>query len=114
MPRPGSAASRGYGHAHRRQRAHLLSRFQDGDPCCRCGQPMYRGQALEADHHGVAKAMGGLLPDALAHASCNRRAGAILGNRMRGARRRGAKLQAEILRAAPTISAGKGTTSRTW
>lgn len=114
MPRSGSPTSRGYGYAHRRQRAHLMSRLQDGDPCCRCGRPMYRGQALEADHHGVPMTMGGLLPDALAHASCNRRAGAVLGNRMRGARRRGAKRQAEIVGARPTISRGTGTTSRTW
>lgn len=113
MPRPGSAASRGYGHAHRRQAAWLKARMHDGDPCCRCGLPMYRGQALEADHHQVPMAMGGVLPDALAHASCNRRAGAILGNRLRGARRRGAQRQAEIVGRVPTRRA-TGTPSRAW
>ena len=66
-----------------------------------------------ADHHQVPMAMGGVLPDALAHASCNRRAGAILGNRLRGARRRGAQRQAEIVGRVPTRRA-TGTPSRAW
>lgn len=111
MPRPGSGSAR-YGHAHRRQVAWLKSRMRDGDPCCRCGRPMYRGQALDGDHHQTPLAFGGVLPDALAHASCNRRAGAILGNRLRGARRRGARRQAEIVGRVPHT--GRGTPSRTW
>lgn len=72
-----------YGYAHRQRRARLMRDLHDGDPCCRCGQPMYRDQALDADHLFTPIVFGGELPDALAHASCNRSAGASLGNRLR-------------------------------
>lgn len=93
MPRPGSTGQRGYGWAHQREAARLKAAMQDGDPCCRCGQPMYRWQleverndmqGIDADHHQQARAHGGQLPDALAHRRCNRSAGATLGNGMRG------------------------------
>lgn len=95
MPRPGSAAQRGYGAEHAKRRAQLAADLVDGDPCCRCGQAMYRWQldvarndmrGLDADHYMQARALGGGLPDALAHRRCNRSAGATLGNRLRGAR----------------------------
>lgn len=105
MPRPGSSTARGYNHAHRKQRTLLLKHMRDGDPCCRCGQPMFRTQALEADHLGQAVALGGQLPDALAHASCNRSAGARLGNQLRKLRRLGL---------IPAVPEGKGTASRSW
>lgn len=41
-------------------------------------------RGIDADHFSLARAEGGALPDALAHRRCNRRAGAQLGNRMRG------------------------------
>lgn len=85
--RRGSSTSRGYNSDHRRVRSKLLEAFCEGDPCCRCQLPMYSWQRLDADHFSQALALGGTLPDALAHASCNRRAGAALGNRMRRTRR---------------------------
>lgn len=83
MPRPGTAHQRGYGHAHRKRRAELLRLMVDGDPCARCGQAMYRSQRLDADHVDTPRALGGALPDALSHASCNQSHGATLGNQMR-------------------------------
>lgn len=97
MPRPGTARQRGYDAAHDRAARRLKAAMRDGDPCCRCHGPMYRWQldlnrhdmrGIDADHFERARAMGGELPDALAHRRCNRSAGATLGNKLRGARRR--------------------------
>lgn len=96
MPRHGSTQHRGYGAAHQRRARELKAAMHDGDPCCRCGAPMWRWQltvsrndirGIDADHHKQARALGGGLPDALAHRRCNRSAGASLGNRLRGQRR---------------------------
>ena len=43
---------------------------------------------IDADHHARPRALGGGDADALAHRRCNRRAGAVLGNRLRGRRPR--------------------------
>lgn len=100
MPRPGSATQRGYGAEHQAAARRLKADLRDGDPCCRCGGPMYRWQldldrhdirGIDADHHGQARVLGGAVPDALAHRRCNRRAGAVLGNRLRGRRPRPAR-----------------------
>lgn len=97
MPRPGSTAERGYGPEHQAEARRLKAALRDGDPCCRCGRPMYRWQlavdrndirGIDADHRRKARALGGGLPDALAHRRCNRQAGARLGNRLRGLARR--------------------------
>ena len=96
MPRTGNTTQRGYGAPHAAKARELKAALRDGDPCCRCGGPMYRRQldlgrnhpgGIDADHRAQARALGGALPDALAHRSCNRRAGAILGNQLRGAAR---------------------------
>lgn len=93
MPRRGNTTQRGYGAPHNRKAAELKAGLRDGQPCCRCGGPMYRWQlalgandpgGIDADHRARARVLGGALPDALAHRSCNRRAGAILGNKLRG------------------------------
>jgi len=93
MPRPGTTTQRGYGTDHDREARRLKAEMRDGDACCRCGGPMWRWQlelgrhdirGIDADHYSQARAQGGALPDALAHRRCNRRAGAQLGNRMRG------------------------------
>lgn len=90
-----------YGAEHRAAARRLKAAMRDGDPCCRCGQPMWRWQlaldrhdirGIDADHYRQARAHGGHLPDALAHRRCNRSAGATLGNRLRGARRRGQRV----------------------
>jgi hypothetical protein len=84
-----STFHRGYDHRHVKRREYLLATTPPGTPCPYCHLPMWPGtQRLDADHRAVPLASGqGGLPDTLAHASCNRRAGAVLGNRMRGARR---------------------------
>lgn len=90
MPRPGTTAQRGYGHAHRVRTAELKAAMRDGDPCARCRKPMYRSQLhqIHGDHYGTPRALGGELPDRLSHAHCNLAHGARLGNRLRAARRR--------------------------
>lgn len=98
MPRShrGTTSQAGYGPEHKRAARTLKAAMVDGDLCCRCGQPMYRWQldlarndplGIDADHHDLARVLGGQLPDALAHRSCNRRAGAQLGNALRRSRR---------------------------
>jgi hypothetical protein len=90
MPRShrGTTSQAGYGWDHQKARARLIRALVDGTPCGYCGQGMWRGQALHADH-SVPRVLGGSEADRLVHASCNLRAGARLGNRLRGARRHG-------------------------
>lgn len=83
----GTTTQRGLGAPHQADIRRLRATLQDGEPCWRCGQPMYHWQALDRDHL-TARALGGANgPAVLAHASCNRSAGARLGNRMRGSRK---------------------------
>lgn len=79
-----TTTEQGYGWTHQQARAGLLRELEDGDLCARCAEPMYRWQApdLDADHVENSKAQGEP-PDALSHASCNRRHGAIEGNHAR-------------------------------
>lgn len=78
----GTTAERGLGSDHQADKRRLLALHRDGDPCWRCGQPMYKSQPLDRDHV-VDRALGGTLgPAVLAHAACNRGAGATLGNQM--------------------------------
>lgn len=80
MPRPGGRNERGYNAAHRRRARQLKANMHDGDPCARCGGPMYRADLarIHADHVDTPLAEGGTLPDALSHGSCNERHGAYL------------------------------------
>jgi len=82
----GKITAAGLGWAHRKRRALALAAMRDGDPCWRCGRPMYARQALDLDHVRPRAFGGADGPALLAHASCNRRAGAIQGNRMRRTR----------------------------
>jgi hypothetical protein len=68
----GSTTSRGYGWGHQKARAQALRDLRDGDPCSRCGGPMYRAEskALDLDHGDDRTTYRGL-----AHAHCNRKAG---------------------------------------
>ena len=78
----GTTAQRGLGTAHQNDRKRLLARHREGDPCWRCGRPMYKSQGLDRDHI-VDRALGGAEgPAVLAHSACNRSAGAKLGNRL--------------------------------
>jgi hypothetical protein len=82
-PRPGrvqaSVAARGYGYEHQKKRRAALATLKPGTPCPRCGQEMYPDQKLHFDHADDDRNyyLG------LSHASCNLRAGAIRGNRLR-------------------------------
>jgi 5-methylcytosine-specific restriction endonuclease McrA len=76
-------ASRGYGYAHRKQRAEALAMLIDGTPCPLCRLPMLKGkQSLELDHVVPLALTGrdsGNGPVRLVHARCNQRRGARLG-----------------------------------
>src|SRR5215469_6131168 len=75
-----TTSERGLGAPHVADLKRLKAALRDGDPCWRCGQPMYRQQNLDRDHV-IDRAHGGTDgPAVLAHASCNRRAGARAGN----------------------------------
>ncbi|WP_406168900.1 hypothetical protein [Streptomyces sp. NBC_00996] len=65
-----STAAAGYGYAHQALRRALLPDAY-GKPCPRCGLPMLRGQSLDLDHTDDRSGYNGM-----AHASCNRAAGA--------------------------------------
>lgn len=79
----GTTTQRGLGWPHVKHGRQLRKVHKDGDLCWRCGQPMYSWQALDRDHI-TPRALGGTDgPAVLAHAHCNRSAGAALGNRMR-------------------------------
>jgi hypothetical protein len=79
-------AARGYGAEHQAQRKQALAAFIPGQPCPRCGHSMWPGQALDLDHTDDRAGYHGL-----AHARCNRSAGARKGNKLRGLRRRVAR-----------------------
>lgn len=49
---------------------------------------MLKGQALDLDHQVMRMFGGKDGPVRMAHASCNRRKGAIIGNKVRAARRK--------------------------
>jgi hypothetical protein len=82
MPAPRRrGAGDDYGSTHRRVAQQLKYRLRDGDPCCRCGRPMYRWMLpldVDAAHRDL---LDGELPDALNHRSCNR---TQLANTMQG------------------------------
>ena len=67
-----------YGPEHRALRRRLL-RHAVGSECVRCGSLIRAGEPVDLDHTDDGAAWLGL-----AHATCNRRAGAVKGNRQRG------------------------------
>ena len=83
-----TTTQRGLGHPHQRDRRRQLAGLRDGQPCPRCGHPMYRWQYLDLDHV-IPRALGGTGgPAVLTHRYCNRSVGAKMGNRMRGLAKR--------------------------
>src|SRR6266516_4321797 len=81
--RQGTTTERGLGAAHVADKKRLLATLRDGEPCWRCGLPMYRTQKLERDHV-IDRVHGGTDgPAVLSHQHCNRSAGATLGNQLR-------------------------------
>jgi 5-methylcytosine-specific restriction endonuclease McrA len=73
---------RGLGGDHQATRRRLLP-LAYGKVCVYCGDVMLRGQPLDLDHV-VPRMFGGAGgPTRMVHSRCNRRMGAILGNRVR-------------------------------
>lgn len=86
MAKRPTTTEQGLGWEHQRARAAAIADLaaNPGRSCWRCKRPMYVGQALDFDHV-ISRVLGGHRgPRKLAHASCNRSAGASLGNRLRG------------------------------
>ena len=93
MPRPQlTTTQRGLGYTHQADRRRLLAELRPGEPCLQrfrdgtiCGKPMWPSQELDRGHI-IDRALGGANgPAILVHASCNRIAGAQLGNAMQAA-----------------------------
>lgn len=74
-----SASARGYGYAHQKLRAALLAQWQPGDPCTRCGRPMWGPpRSIHLGHADDKQSYRGL-----EHAACNTADGARRGNAAR-------------------------------
>jgi hypothetical protein len=80
-----TTTERGLGAGHQRDRITALTQLRDGQPCARCGGPMYRSavywvggkprsRTLDLDHF-PGRMYGGPQITRLAHRSCNRRSG---------------------------------------
>ena len=70
--RRGNTTSRGYGSAHQRKRKQLVAAFEPGQPCARCGEPIWRAEDADLGHTDDRSGYRGL-----EHAAeCNRSAGA--------------------------------------
>jgi hypothetical protein len=92
-----AAALGAYGAAHRTARQRALDAMTDGEPCWRCGRPMFRYPPSRAlawmarlDYDHVRAVMFTGAPGGacrLAHARCNRAAGARLTTAIRRAKR---------------------------
>lgn len=83
MARQGNTTAIGLGYAYQQDRKRAIAAMPDGTPCQLCGHPMHHAQPLDYDHV-IPRALGGTNgPRRIVHRSCNRSAGAALGNRMR-------------------------------
>jgi hypothetical protein len=97
-----SREARGYGPAHRAERKRRLARWRPGDPCARCGQPMWQlqrwsgGRLIEAIHLGHTADRTGWT--GLEHDHCNESEAATRGNRRRRQRRTSANATPAPLR----------------
>lgn len=74
----GTTTQRGYGSTHQRTRNALLSQWKPGDPCTRCGLPMWDKSQIDLGHDHVNGGYAGL-----EHSNCNRSEGAARGNKSR-------------------------------
>jgi hypothetical protein len=72
-----TTTQRGLGYDHQRIRRERMAALRDGDPCPRCGGPMFRGQYFDLDDF-PGRMFGGPQVKLLAHRYCNRRAGAAM------------------------------------
>lgn len=71
----GTTTERGYGHQHQQRRTELAP-LAIGQLCPYCHRPMRPGQALDLDHSTTRALDPSSVGDRMAHATCNRRAGA--------------------------------------
>ena len=65
-------SERGYGHEHRKARAEYITAFTPGDPCARCGEPMWDTEDAHLDHNEDRTGYLGL-----SHGLCNTVAGGL-------------------------------------
>ena len=77
-----SAMSEPYGARHQAIRAKLLPAAY-GTLCPRCSEPMLKGQDLDLGHSEDLMFDPLAIGDRIEHATCNRSAGAALGNKHR-------------------------------
>ena len=76
----GSTTQRGYGSQHQALRSRLLAQWKPGQPCARCGQPMWHRWMLDSTGRKVSAIDLGHADDrsrytGLEHRACNRRDG---------------------------------------
>jgi hypothetical protein len=82
---------RGYGREHRRVRREVARLVDAGlARCCRCHELIVPGTPWDLDHSDDRSGYRGP-----AHARCNRSAGAVKGNRLRGLARHGYRVTSE-------------------
>jgi hypothetical protein len=88
-----STTARGYGWSHQQIQARLIAAWRPGDPCARCGLPMWErwttsktGKRISAIHLGHTDNRAGYT--GLEHMTCNVRDGAQRGARARARGRR--------------------------
>ncbi len=72
--RRGTTSQRGYGSGHQTARRQAVEAFRPGQPCARCGRPIWRAEDADLGHADGQQGYRGL-----EHAACNRRAGALAG-----------------------------------
>ena len=88
-PRPrANTAARGYGYAHEKLKKTLLAAWYPGQPCTRCGEPMWERWTVDRSGRRMSAIHLGHSDDrtrwtGLEHAHCNLSDGATRGNRMR-------------------------------
>ena len=81
MPKPGNTVARGYDAKHKAARVAAKQQVDGGEAhCCRCGRWIHPLSPWDLDHTDDRTGYRGP-----AHRGCNRRAGAIKGNKQRGA-----------------------------
>lgn len=78
-----TTTQRGLGADHQRRRAQLLP-AAIGTACPLCEKTMTADQALDLDHSTARAIDATSVGDRIVHASCNRSAGARLGNEIQG------------------------------
>jgi hypothetical protein len=89
----GITTARGYGAQHQALRKQQLERWRPGDPCARCGLPMWSRWTFTRNGDQVSAIDLGHTADrtgwtGLEHRACNRGEAAARGNRMRAMAKR--------------------------